>query len=167
MTSSLDNPFVGGSSAVQRAVAAAQEAAAAREGKGQEEDPSVVEAREELRKLMSACGPSSEDAGANALEINPEVQAIGSRPRAGDAELNASAMEPSGGGLMTGPLPPPPGSPPWASLSKPARSCSPPRQAPSSRSTSSCGDHWMPTRAVIGRPPFSRFKDLLCRRSPG
>ena len=104
-------PFnVPNSSAVQRAVAAAQEAAAAREGKGQEEDPSVVEAREELRKLMSACGPSSEDAGANALEINPEVQAIGSRPRAGDAELNASAMEPSGGGLMTGPLPPPPGS---------------------------------------------------------
>ena len=104
-------PFnVPNSSAVQRAVEAAKEAAAEREGKAQGEDPSTIEARDDLRRLMSACGPSSEDAGANALEIDPKVQAVGSRPRAGDEELNASAMEPSGGGLMTGPLPPPPGS---------------------------------------------------------
>ena len=76
-------PFnVPNSSAVERAVAAAKEAAAEREGRVQNEDPSVVEARDELRKLMSACGPSAEQAGANTLEVNPETQSLGEFPSA-------------------------------------------------------------------------------------
>lgn len=95
-------PFnVPNSSAVRRAEAAAKTAAEESKGKIVEEDPNVVESRDQLRKLMSACGPDSEEAGADALALDPKVQAIGSRPRAGDEELRASAMEPSGGGLMT------------------------------------------------------------------
>ncbi len=77
----------------------AEAAAAAASTVPEEEDPAVVAAREDMRKLMSACGPSSEVAGADAIAVDPEMQAVGSRPAPEDLQQTQAvgSMEPRGG----------------------------------------------------------------------